>query len=127
MGSTVKNHSTASRERTMTEMQNDERLARRVQAAQGRRRLRANPEDEQDAASRPRAKQQDVENNQSSAEPGGDRNRDQSGSGDIQVVLASARDLLRQCCHETRTRQFGVPMTHSHHRQRYGHEQHCDE
>ena len=45
---------------------------------------RVNAEDGRDAV-RPRAMQQvDVDNNQSSAELGGDRNRDQSGFGNLQ-------------------------------------------
>ena len=49
----------------MMEMQHDERLARRVQAAEDRKRPRANAKDERDAV-RPRAMQQDdVENEQS--------------------------------------------------------------
>ena len=49
----------------MMEMQHDERLARRVPAAEDRKRPRVNAEDERDAV-RPRAMQQDdVENEQS--------------------------------------------------------------
>ena len=40
------NHSTECRERIMTEMQHDERRARRAQAAKDRKRPRANAEDE---------------------------------------------------------------------------------
>ena len=80
----------------MTNMQRDKRVAGRVQAAEDRMRPRANPEDEQDAV-RPRAAQQDaVETNQSSAEPIGDRNRYQSGSGEMQVV-GHAVPAFAQC------------------------------
>ena len=102
-GSTAKNHSTErrerERERLTTEMQHDEWLARRIQAAVDRNRPRANPEDERNAV-RPRAMQQDdVQSNQTSAEVSGDRHRDQSGSGEMQVedraVQASAQGAKR--------------------------------
>ena len=73
--STAKNHGTQRRKRLMTEKQHDERLVRRAQAVEGRKRRRPYAEGKRDAV-RPRSMQQDdVENNQSSAEPGGDRNR----------------------------------------------------
>ena len=128
---TAKNHGTQRRERLMTEMQHDERLLRRVQAVEDSKRRRPNAEGERDAV-RPRSMEQDdVENNQSSAELGGDRNRDQSGSGDTQLeghavqAPAQGSDLLRQCCNETQTQEPGVPRSGA--RQSHGHEQHCGE
>ena len=65
-------HSTECRERVMTEMRHEERLA--------------NAEDERDAV-RPRAMQSRMKlrTTSPSAEPGGNRNRDQSVSGNMQV------------------------------------------
>ena len=61
----------------MTEMQHDERHARRVQAGDDRKRPHSTLDDERDAV-RPRAMQEDdVENHLSSAEPSGDENRHQ--------------------------------------------------
>ena len=125
--STPKNHGTQRRERLMTEMKHDERLVRRVQAVDDRKRRLPNAEGKRDAV-RPRSMQQDdVENNQSSEEPGIDRNRDQSGSGVTQLeghavqALAQGSDLLRQCCNETQTQELGVPMIGC--QQSHGHEQ----
>ena len=129
--STAKNHGTQRRERLTTEMHHDERLVRRVQAVEDSKRRRPYAEVRRDAV-RPRSMQQDdVENNQSSAELGGDRNRDQSGSGDTQLeghavqALAQGSDLLRQCCNETQIQELGVPRSGA--TQGHGHEQHCDE
>ena len=69
----------------MTDMQQCERLARRVQALEDRKRPRPNPDDERDAV-RPRAMQEDdVDKNQSSAVPIGDWSKDPPGSDDMQV------------------------------------------
>ena len=75
-------------------------------------------------AIRPGAKQQDyVENNQSSAEAGGDRDRDQLGCGEMRVkghaVQASAQGVKRplqaelQRDSETRAQSPNVPMPDS--------------
>ena len=69
----------------MVEMLHDEGLTRRVQAAERH-------------AVRPRAMQpDDVENSQSSAEPGGDRNRDQSDSGDLQMKGRALQAFAQRC------------------------------
>ena len=87
------------RERIMKEMQHDEKLARRVRAAEGRERPRANPESGRDEV-KPRALHPNhVENNQSSTEPSGDKYRDQSGFVEMQMeghaVQASAQGVMR--------------------------------
>ena len=68
----------------MTEMQQDAGLARRVQAAENRKKPR--PDDERDGGVRPRAMKEDVvESSQLSAAPCGNGNRDQSGSCEVQA------------------------------------------
>ena len=120
------------RERLTTEMQHDEWLARRIQAAVDRNRPRANPEDERNAV-RPRAMQQDdVQSNQTSAEVSGDRHRDQSGSGEMQVedraVQASAQGAKRLAevvlQRDSGARHWSCNGPRA---QRYRHEQHCDD
>ena len=82
----------------MTDMQLDERFTRSVQSAEDRKRPRANPYHERDAQA---------------SEPGGDRNRDQSGSGDIQLedhaVQASAQG---ESYNVTLRQELRVPMGH---------------
>ena len=81
---------------------------------------RANSDDERDAVG-PRAMQNDdVENIQSSAEPSGGGNRDQSGSGEVHLLAKQCKhlrkeriDLLRQFCNVTLTRELRVPMDQS--------------
>ena len=75
----------------------------------------------------------DVENNQYSAETSGDGNRDQSGSGEVQVegqatqALASGvkrlTDVVLQRDCGTRAWSSNEPIS----RQRHGHKQHCEE
>ena len=104
-------------------MQHNERLVRRVQAAEDRKRPRANPVDERDAV-RPRATQEDdVQNNQYSAKTSGDGNRGQLGSGGMQVegqatqapapgVKRLAEVVVQRDC-DTRDRSSNEPIPDS--------------
>ena len=107
----------------MTQMQHDERLARRVQAAEDRKRPRAKIQVERDAV-RPRARPQDyVENIHSSADASDDSHWDQSGAGEVQVegraVQAPAQavkrfaDAVLQRDSDTRARSSHDPMPDS--------------
>ena len=119
-GGQAKSHSTKCRERIMREMQHDEKLARCFQAAEGRKRPRANPDDERDAV-RPTAMQDDDdEHNPSSAGRSGDGNRDQPGPGEMhvegQATQASVQGVKRlaeavlQRDSDTRVRSSNEPM-----------------
>ena len=101
----------------MTEMQHDERLARRVQAAEDRKRPRANPDDERDAVRSRAMQDDDVEFNQSSEETSGDGNSDQPGSGEMQVEgqvtqapAAGVKRFAEVAYNVTLTQDFRVPM-----------------
>ena len=115
----------------MTEMLNDVMLARRVQATGDRKRPHANSDDERHAV-RPRATQEDgAENPQSSAEPLGDGNRDQSGSGEMQVEgeakRASSQRVKRLAEVVSHSDTRAPSSERSSARQRHGYEQHRDE
>ena len=108
-------------QKILTEMERDERLARRVQAAEGRTISRANQMmSEMQSDQEQSMHEDDVENSQSSAKSSGDGNRDQSGAGEMQVEgrapqtsAQGVRRLAEALLHrgsDTRARSSNEPL-----------------
>ena len=132
---TAKNRSAACRETIMTVMQNDEMLARRVQAAEDRKRdhvrtlrmseMQSDPEHSKNMMLRT------ISSVQSQAVAGTDINQVplicRWKARHYRRLRKDRIDLLRQFCNLTLTQNHGVPMNQCQSRQRHGHERHCDE